>query len=319
VRNLLLTALVLALAGATAAAFVVAERLKLERSPVTAPQFPRQFSPSCDCPTDTARLRIRFRRADVVDARIVDRTGRPVRTLSSNERIRKGRVLLTWDGRDDAGAVVGDGKYRLELHLEKSRRTILVPTVFRVDTKAPKLRVLDVSRATVSPNGDGVNDRVRIVYRAGSKAAPILSVNGLVVVRGKARSAGRAQAQWNGRVDDTPAAPGEYRLTLQVRDLAGNLSKTVDVGIVRVRYLELSAARYEAHPGGLLRFRAATDALPLAWLLESRGGRAIRSGSSHTNAVAVRLPKRLAPGVYRLEVRAGGRQDGAVVAVRKAP
>jgi flagellar hook assembly protein FlgD len=307
--------LVLVVVGATAAAFLVAERLKLERAPITAPRFTRQFSPTCDCLTDTAKMTIRFRTADTVDAEVVDRHGSVVRTLAADEPVSRGDITFVWNGRDDAGEVVSDGRYRLRLHLEESRRTFLVPTTVRLDTKAPRLRVLGVSRRTISPNGDGVNERVRVVYRAGSKSRPILSANGEVVVRGKARVAGRAQVQWNGRVGAEPARAGEYALTLQVRDLAGNLSTPADAGTVRVRYVEIARQSYEAAPGGLLRFRVVTDALPFQWSLDDDKGMAVRSGESDRNAVAVRLPKDLAPGPYRLEVSAAGATDEAEVTV----
>ena len=312
-----LTALVLALVGGTVAAFLVAERLKLERAPITAPRFDRRFSPTCDCASGTARLRIRFRKADAVDADIVDRAGGRVLRLASDLRVPRGDTTFSWDGRDSTGAVVPDGRYRLQLHLERQRRTIVVPTTVIVDTKAPRVRVLDVSRSTISPNGDGVNDRVRVTYRAGSKARPILSANGEVVVRGKARTAGRAQLQWNGRIDGEPAPPGEYRLTLQVRDLAGNLTEPVEAGVLRVRYLELARDVYTARAGGLLRFRVATDALPFAWSLSTADGRLVRSGRSPGNAVAARLQRSLRAGEYRLEVEIPGFTDGAVVVVTR--
>jgi flagellar hook assembly protein FlgD len=309
--------LVLVVVGATTAAFVVTERLKLERAPITAPRFTKQFSPTCDCLTNTAKLTIRFRTGDTVDAEVVDRQGEAVRTLAADRPVARGDVTFVWNGRDDAGRVVDDGRYRLQLHLEESRRSFLVPTTFRVDTKAPRLRVLRVTRGTISPNGDGVNERVRVVYRAGSKSRPILSANEEVVVRGKARVAGRAQVQWNGRIGGEAAPAGEYALTLQVRDLAGNLSKAVAAGTVLVRYIEIAADAYAAASGGLLRFRVVTDALPFTWALVDERGLVVRSGESDRNAVAVRLPKDLAAGGYRLEVAGRGGTDEAVVTVAR--
>jgi hypothetical protein len=314
-RNAVLTVLVLALVAATVGAFVITERLKLERSPVTAPRFTRLFSPTCECPTDRARLTIRFRTEDTVDAEIVNRDDDPVRTLAADEPVARGDVTFVWDGRDTAGAVVPDGRYRLRLHLEDSRRTILVPTDFRVDTKPPRLGVISVSQRTISPNGDGRNDRVRIVYRAGQKARPNLTANEAVVVRGRARPAGRARIEWSGRIDGEPAPAGEYRLVLRVRDVAGNLSRPADAGIVRVRYLELETGAYLTEPGKLLRFRVVTDALPFTWSLTGPGSQVVKSGSSDTNAVAVRIPKDVVPGTYRLEATAGGVTDAAAVTI----
>lgn len=316
-RNAVLTALLLVLVGVTVGAFVVTERLKLERSPITAPRFPKEFSPTCDCPTETAKLRVRFRTSDRVDALVVDRTGGAVRTLASDRPVSRGDEVFEWDGRDEAGAVVPDGRYRLQLHLEESRRTFLIPTTVRVDTKAPRVRVLAAAGTTISPDGDGVNDRVRIRYRAGSKARPTLTANGEPVVRGRARPSGRSALQWNGRIDGEPAPPGEYLLELRVRDLAGNESEPVEAATVRVRYVELAADSYVAPVGGLLRFRAVTDAFPFTWALIRADGSVVKAGRSTANAVAVRLPKDLPPGTYALLVSRSGFADEAAVLVAR--
>ena len=58
--------IVLALLGATAAAFAVTERLKLERSPVTGTRVDRVFSPVCECARDVAVISIVLRRRETV-------------------------------------------------------------------------------------------------------------------------------------------------------------------------------------------------------------------------------------------------------------
>src|SRR5687767_8400856 len=103
VRSLAVIVLVLVLLGGTAAAFAVTEVLKLERSPITAPRFTKHFSPVCGCEKEEARLSLRLRKADTVDATIVDPGGNTVRTLLEDQRLRRGPVTLEWDGRDDAG------------------------------------------------------------------------------------------------------------------------------------------------------------------------------------------------------------------------
>ena len=54
-----------------------------------------------------------------------------MRSLAADEPVSRGDVTFVWNGRDDAGRVVDDGRYRLQLHLEESRRTFLVPTTDR--------------------------------------------------------------------------------------------------------------------------------------------------------------------------------------------
>ena len=126
-RRVALIVLTLLLLAGTTLAFGVPQTLKLERSPVTGPRFDQIFSPTCRCRTHTAQLSFRLRRADRVDAVLVD--GKRGRRQDARERptTAAGRVTFLWNGRDEAGQVVPDGRYRLRVHLRQSRRTILSP------------------------------------------------------------------------------------------------------------------------------------------------------------------------------------------------
>ena len=112
-RRVALIALTLLLLAGTTLAFGVTQTLKLERSPITGPRFDQIFSPTCRCETDIAQLSFRLRRPDRVDAVLVDGSGDPVRTLASDLPRPRGRVTFLWNGRDEAGEVVSDGRYRL--------------------------------------------------------------------------------------------------------------------------------------------------------------------------------------------------------------
>ena len=311
-----MTALVLALVAGTAAAFAVTESLKLERSPITAPRFDKRFSPVCACPTDTAELGFRLRRADRLDAAVVNGDDEIVRTLVEDERHRRGNVLFRWDGRDDAGAVVPDGPFRLRVHLDRARRTIVIPNVVLVDTKAPEVVAFRIRRPAFSPNGDGTNDRLPVIYRATEKGSPILLVDGEPAILGKSRLPRRQRITWGGRVDGEALAPGTYAIALQVRDRAGNLSELTEPLPVRVRALRIARAPATIAPGGLLRFRVATDAPPFAWSFKPAGGAPLLAGRAPGNAVAVRLPRTLAPGRYVLTIAGVGESDEATVLVR---
>ena len=73
--------IVLGLLGATAAAFAITERLKLERSPVTGTRVDRVFSPVCECARDVAVISIVLRRRETVTLDILNRDGRSIRTI----------------------------------------------------------------------------------------------------------------------------------------------------------------------------------------------------------------------------------------------
>ena len=61
--RLLATALLFVLLGATAAAFVITERLKLQPSPITHVFVTKVFSPTFECDTDLAVVGFRLRNA----------------------------------------------------------------------------------------------------------------------------------------------------------------------------------------------------------------------------------------------------------------
>ena len=72
---------VLGLLGATAAAFAVTERLKLEKSPITGTRVDKVFSPVCECARDIAVISFRLRRRSIITVDMLDSSGNPVRTL----------------------------------------------------------------------------------------------------------------------------------------------------------------------------------------------------------------------------------------------
>ena len=241
--------LVLVLLAGTAAAFAFTEKIKLERSPVTAPAFDRQFSPVCDCDTNAANLLLRFRRSETIDATIVDAKGRRVRALATDERVPKGERTLRWDGRDDAGAIVPDGVYRLRLRLENERRTILVPTTVRVDTKPPVATLVRLRPDAFSPDGDDRADQVKIIYRSNEEGRPELLVDGRPALVARNRARGQASVNWNGKLAGEAVEPGSYQLSIVVHDPAGNASAPTESLPVRVRFLELVERSLDASAG----------------------------------------------------------------------
>lgn len=216
------------LVGGTSAAFVVTQSLKNEKSPVGVPRFePRAIAPTCDCPTDETTVQLRLRKADRVTAEIVNADGGAVRTLADGERFKRGALALTWNGTDENGAVVPDGRYRLKVELARADRTMLLPTTITVDTVAPRLRLVSVRPGELVPGG-----KIGVRYRANDRAQAILSVRGddlpeTDVNTGRYRPRGGAKINWSGNVGGEPLPPGEYTLVLRVRDSVGNLSEPV--------------------------------------------------------------------------------------------
>jgi hypothetical protein len=317
-RRLAVPVLVFALLAGTTAAFAVTEALKLEPSPITRPRLDRVFSPTCACPQSTARLALRLREADTIDAVIVDAGGAPVRTLATDSAEVAGRLVFRWNGEDDAGTIVPDGPYRLRVHLDDERRTIVIPNVVRVDTEPPTAELVGLSPRTLSPDGDGRGDQARIELRLSERARPLVLVDGEVAAGGRMRSGGRAALVWRGTANGRPLPAGRYVVALQAQDRAGNVSTPSAGVVVRVRYVELAAEVVRARRGGVLRFGVLTDAQEFAWTLfrRARARRPLLEGTAETADVALRLPPRIRAGRYVLRVAAIGHADEAAVVVR---
>jgi hypothetical protein len=317
VRRVAVTAVVLALLGGTAAAFAVTEALKLEYSPVNRPRFDRVFSPTCACETSVASLSFRLRRSDRLDLAIVsgDTT---VRTLADGVEYPRGRVRVEWDGRDDSGAIVPDGPYRLRVDLAEAGRTIVIPKDVLVDTQPPQLEIVDAGPRIFSPDGDGRRDEVAIVYRADEDTAPSMLVDGRLAGEGKLRRRRERTVTWNGELSGRPAREGTYVVSLGARDAAGNVSTPVEALAVRIRYVDVVPAVTAARRGARLHFRIVTDALAVSWRLRRRSGRVVLADdNAQPGRVAVRLPDAIRPGSYVFEVVANGHKARVAVRILK--
>jgi hypothetical protein len=303
------TLIVLVLLGATAAAFAVTERLKLERSPVTGTRVDRLFSPVCECARDVAVISFVLRKRGQITVDLLDSQGESVRTLVRDRDEARGRVSYVWDGRDESGRVVAEGRYRPRVQIHEHGRTIVLPTPIRVDTTAPRIRFTEVSPRMFSPDGDGRNDRVTAKYAVNEVAQAMLLVDGRRRVLGRLRPRG-GRLTWMGQVAGRPVPPGLYELRLRALDRAGNRSARTRAVQVRVRYVELARERVEVVAGRRFGVGVSTDARSYRWLFA--GAR----GTSSSKVLVLRAPE--TPGTYTVYVRVGRWADRAEVVVTEA-
>ena len=305
-RRLPQTLIVLALLGATAAAFAVTERLKLEKSPITGTRVDRVFSPICECSRDLAEISFRLRGNQVVTVDMLNSRGRSVRTLVRNKREQAGRVAYTWDGRDDAGRIVREGVYRPRVRLRRHGRTIVLPNPIRVDTTAPVITLTRVFPRVFSPDGDGRADRVTAEYEIDEPARVMMLVDGRRRVLSKFRST-EGRLVWFGRVGGRPVRPGDYEIRLRAFDRAGNRSARTRAVTVRVRYVELVREQVEAVAGRRFGIGVSTDAPVYRWVFDGR------KGKYRKKLLTLRAPEE--PGTYALYVVLGRWADRAEVVV----
>jgi hypothetical protein len=298
--------LVVALVGGTAAAFGITERLKLERSPIIAVRVEKLFSPVCDCETSAADIRFTLRNDDRVTVAMVDADGDVVRTLVDGRPLDAGVVRARWDGRDDEGRVLEEGAYRPRVHLAEERRTILLPSPIRIDVTPPKVTLVEILPRTFSPDGDGRNDRVSVLYKMNEPAHALLYVNGKRRVRGRARRL-EGKLDWFGQIGGRGVRAGLYDLSLGAEDVAGNVAEPATPSVVQARYVELGRKVIRVRARTRFGVRVDTDARVYRWRFA--GGH----GLSGAELLVLRAPR---AGRYRLFVEANGHGASALVLVR---
>lgn len=302
------TLIVLGLLAATATAFAVTERLKLEKSPVTGTRVDKIFSPVCECSRNVAVISFRLRKRETVTVDMLDSKGKSVATLVRNQHEPQGRVSYTWDGRNEAGLVVPEGRYRPRLRLREHGRTIVLPNPIRVDTTAPRIRLVRLFPRVFSPGSHGEHDRVTALYASDEASRAMMLVDGQRRVLSKFRAT-KGRLRWFGVIDGKPVPAGTYELRLRAFDRAGNRSKSTRAVPVRVQYIQFRKDRVRAVAGKRFSIRVSTYASAYRWLLNSR------RGSTRKKVLVLRAPAK--PGRYALYVRADGHADRAEVVVRK--
>jgi FlgD Ig-like domain len=212
------------LLAASGLAFLRAEQLKLTRSPVGGTRIQKFFSTTCPvrphtrCTSHSAALHFRLRVAATVALSIRDGSGRTVRHLTpaAGRPFPRGPVNVRWDGRNDAGATVPQGRYHLRVDLISLHRVIDIPDPVELDNTPPTITV------TSTPGSLPLRYRVSepaVVY-ASARAA-----GGSAVFRGRGGHV---------RFRHTRLGTAPVRITLVAIDRAGNPSASVDAGSLRL-------------------------------------------------------------------------------------
>lgn len=230
------------LVAATFAAFFVAQRLKNAPSVIQDLAFETGgkgyvFSPNGDGRRERVRVGLMLKKADRVTLTWVDADGDAVRTIVNDRELGAYKRLwgVPWDGRDDDGQLVPDGRYKIKITLREQGRTVVYPTSILKDTTPPQPKVTSIGPRTtygpeLLPEPDGKPAKIRfqpaqyrariMIFKTGPGTPRPVYENTIDKAATTFEWAGVTTA---GR----RASPGTYLVVLQWRDPAGNIGTSV--------------------------------------------------------------------------------------------
>jgi hypothetical protein len=298
-----------ALVAATFAAFFVAQRLKNAPSVVQQFNATYVFSPNRDGRKDRAHVTFKVKKADDVTVELVNRDGDPVRTLMDDRRLAAYAPIkpsLSWDGTDDGGKAVPDGRYRVRITLRHLGRSVIPQRSLLKDTKPPQPKVLSIGPTKVYgpellPEPGGGKAEVHFGPALGAKHALIhvfrTGPGAPRAVLTDALREGQTEWDWNGTNGaGRRVSPGTYLVVPEWRDSAGNVGTGVPLdraslpiltrgklpgrGGVTVRYLGAQVPVTPAKARDRVEIQVDARQERYAWNVRRVGDPAIRAHST---------------------------------------
>jgi hypothetical protein len=313
---------------ATIAAFFVTQQLKSEDALVLrfAAQ-PRQFSPNGDGTRDRSEIGFDLSRPATVSFYVLDGEGTEIRRLVDDRALAGDtKHRFGWDGRDDDGAMVPDGLYRMRVVQRSEGRVINSSKRVRVDRRPPHVNLLEAVPGVITPRRRGERVNVVVRYQGPSNSAPEFRVfrtdeGGQPRVVRRFRGNEDRRGIWHGEVSagpkrTEPAPDGDYAFTVTVRDRAGNpvvapeeipRAVTARAGTgVSVRSFTLSGPLEVVPAGSAATLEVGPVDRSFDFVLSRYGDpEPIRSGGRIAGEFRVHVPSDARTGLYLVRVRAG--------------
>jgi len=195
---------------------------------VTGFQATRQFSPNGDGSREIARVAVKLNEPSLVTVEIQDRSGKRWKGLVDEQRPR-GIVRLAWDGTDDEGRPVPDGRYVVSLRARAGKKRWKTSRGTVVDRQAPPLGSLSVQSAALAGAGDGECRIAATALDRGELTIEAAAAGGQPVARFGPRAVTAGETglwSWDGtRADGGPTPPGLYTIRATLADVPKNRSE----------------------------------------------------------------------------------------------
>jgi flagellar hook assembly protein FlgD len=199
---------------------------------------PRVLTPNGDPYGERTAVSFGLSRRAAVAVRVENASsGAVVRTLLASGTRSAGTVSLSWDGRSTGGALVADGRYRVEVTAESGAEQVARSTSLLVDRT---LGALSVTPLSISPNGDGRSESLRVGFKLTRPASVQVRIrrDGRLVrtVLTGSLASGAYAAIWDGRTGSgARLRDGAVRASVHATTSLGTRSLGQDVRVDTVR------------------------------------------------------------------------------------
>lgn len=324
---------------ATAGSFALAQRLKRAPTIVYETHAIQLFSPKVASLASKARFSFRLRvKRDQATLIVTNLAGDPLRTIKKDIPVTWGATIRgQWDGADDAGRSVPDGRYRVQVVLRQAGRAVQLPFTFEKDTTPPQPKLLSIGpektgnqpRPELLPRADGKPAVIR--YRAIGRSRKI-TVFRTDLVRPRPVlevpiTDDSGKWTWDGTVKGKPVASGTYVVAVSAKDLVGNEGWSTGSadpiapfggelkgrGGITVRYLAAQSPQAAIPAGERAEIGVISAGKQYRWSLRRVGEKRARSrGSSRRPLLRPKLPNGPS-GLHILELRTKDRVTQATV------
>lgn len=323
---------------ATALSFALAQRLKREPPLVFDTQALELFSPKLESGSVRARFSFYMRRSDTATFVVTNLAGDPVRTLQRDVEITAYKqVKGSWNGADDRGRPVPDGRYRVQIVLQNAGRAVLLPHTFTKDTTPPTPKLLSIGpektgttpRPELLPRADGKPIKVRFRVSGRSRGITVFRTD---LARPRAILEvpiveNQNDWEWDGTANGRRVAQGTYVVAVHAKDLVGNQGwstgsadpvapfggRLKGQGGVTVRYLAAQSSQAPVVAGERAEVGIISAGKQYDWSIRRVGERSARSeGKSRKPVLEPRLPNGPS-GLHVLEVRTKERTAQATI------
>jgi flagellar hook assembly protein FlgD len=194
---------------------------------------PQALTPNGDGIGESTAISFWLTTAAGVTAEVVNGSGLAVRRLASSGSFPAGKVSLVWDGRDDDGDLVPDGRYSVEISAVSPGQSATAAREVVVDRT---LGYLVLAPAVFSPNGDGRLDTAAVTFdltRIATVRVRIMRGGELVATLVSGTLGAHSQSfAWNGRdASGARAAQGLYTARVDATTSLGTRTLTRGVRI----------------------------------------------------------------------------------------